>query len=38
MDSLKEVCDLLVISIPVIETIGGGGARCMIAEIFLPPA
>ena len=38
MDSLKEVCDLLVVSIPVIETIGGGGARCMIAEIFIPPA
>lgn len=27
---------LLPISIPTIETIGGGSARCMLAEIFLP--
>jgi hypothetical protein len=28
----------LAVPVPVIETIGGGGVRCMIAEIFLPPA
>jgi hypothetical protein len=27
---------LVPISIPTIETIGGGSARCMLAEIFLP--
>lgn len=27
---------LLPVAIPTIETIGGGSARCMIAEIFLP--
>lgn len=26
----------LIVSIPTIETIGGGSARCMMAEIFLP--
>lgn len=28
---------LLALNIPTIETVGGGSARCMIAEIFLPP-
>ncbi len=28
---------LLPVAIPTIETIGGGSARCMVAEIFLPP-
>ena len=27
--------DILPISIPTIETIGGGSVRCMMAEIFL---
>jgi hypothetical protein len=27
---------ILPVSIPTIETIGGGSARCMLAEIFLP--
>lgn len=27
---------LLPIAIPTIETIGGGSARCMVAELFLP--
>ncbi|MDQ3142680.1 MAG: arginine deiminase-related protein [Bacteroidota bacterium] len=27
---------LLTVSIPTIESIGGGSARCMIAEVFLP--
>ncbi len=29
---------LLPVAIPTIETIGGGSARCMLAEIFLPRA
>ncbi|GAA3929172.1 citrulline utilization hydrolase CtlX [Hymenobacter algoricola] len=28
--------ELLPLSIPTIETIGGGSARCMLAEVFLP--
>jgi hypothetical protein len=28
---------LLPVSIPVIETVGGGSARCMIAELFAQP-
>lgn len=35
IDSLKEFSELLPISIPTIETIGGGSARCMLAEILL---
>jgi hypothetical protein len=34
---LKEKCELLKVNIPVIETIGGGGVRCMMAEIFSDP-
>ncbi|PJJ59871.1 citrulline utilization hydrolase CtlX [Hymenobacter chitinivorans] len=34
---LSHYCELLPLSIPTIETIGGGSARCMLAEIFLPP-
>jgi hypothetical protein len=33
---LSKYCRLLPLFIPTIETIGGGSARCMIAEIFLP--
>ena len=44
-DSLTEVqkehisryCDFTPLSITTIETIGGGSARCMIAEVFLKP-
>jgi hypothetical protein len=32
---LQKFNDLLPVSIPTIETIGGGSARCMMAEIFL---
>lgn len=32
---LESVTNLLPASIPTIETIGGGSARCMMAEIFL---
>ncbi len=34
--SLEKHTRLLVVSIPTIETIGGGSARCMLAEIYLP--
>lgn len=33
---LEKHCQLLPLEINTIETIGGGSARCMIAEIFLP--
>jgi hypothetical protein len=32
----EHYCELLPLPINTIETIGGGGARCMIAEIFFP--
>jgi len=28
---------VLAVSIPTIERLGGGGIRCMLAEVFLPP-
>lgn len=34
---LSVYCELLPLPIPTIETIGGGSARCMIAEIFAQP-
>lgn len=33
---LEKQAELLPLSIPTIETVGGGSARCMIAELFLP--
>ena len=36
--TLEKYCELLPLAIPTIETVGGGSARCMIAEIFLPLA
>lgn len=33
---LKHYGQLVPVSIPTIEKIGGGSARCMIAEVFLP--
>jgi len=27
--------ELIVVEIPTIEKLGGGGARCMMAEVFL---
>jgi hypothetical protein len=35
--TLSNFCELVPLAIPTIETIGGGSARCMIAEIFSPP-
>lgn len=36
-NTLKKYCELFPLSIDTIETIGGGSARCMIAEVFLKP-
>jgi hypothetical protein len=33
---LEKYGELFPLPIPTIETVGGGSARCMIAEIFLP--
>lgn len=33
---LRDRTKLLVVKIPTIEKVGGGSARCMIAENFLP--
>ncbi|MCC6815471.1 MAG: amidinotransferase [Saprospiraceae bacterium] len=35
ISELESLTKLLPISIPIIETIGGGSVRCMIAELFL---
>ncbi|AIZ64277.1 amidinotransferase [Hymenobacter sp. DG25B] len=34
--ALSQYCQLLPLPIPTIETIGGGSARCMLAEVYLP--
>lgn len=36
--ALQANTRLLQVNIPTIETVGGGGARCMMAEIFLLPS
>jgi hypothetical protein len=36
--SLEKYNPILPISIPTIEALGGGSARCMMAEIYLSPA
>jgi hypothetical protein len=36
INSIKRFTEIIVPKIPVIEKIGGGSARCMMAEIFLP--
>lgn len=33
---LESFATLVPVRIPTIETIGGGSARCMVAEVFLP--
>jgi hypothetical protein len=35
LDFLNEHASLVRLNIPIIETIGGGSARCMLAEVFL---
>ncbi|MEO9020528.1 MAG: arginine deiminase-related protein [Ginsengibacter sp.] len=34
--TILTYCEMIPLNIKTIETIGGGSARCMIAEIFLP--
>ena len=34
--TIEKYCTIIPLPIPTIETIGGGSARCMIAENFLP--
>lgn len=36
-NALESYCTLVPLTIPTIEAVGGGSARCMIAEIFLSP-
>lgn len=36
LNAISEFSDVLPISIPLIETIGGGSVRCMVAGIHLP--
>ncbi len=36
LNSLKALDTLITVSIPTIEYCGGGSARCMMAEVFLP--
>ena len=33
---IDNYCEMIPLDIKTIETVGGGSARCMIAEIFLP--
>ena len=33
-NTLDKYGDLVIVNIPFIEKVGGGSARCMIAEIF----
>lgn len=35
--ALELLGDLLTVSIPTIQSVGGGGIRCMVADIHLPP-
>lgn len=35
-NSISPYAEFLPVSISTIETIGGGSARCMVAEVFLP--
>ncbi|MBK7884020.1 MAG: amidinotransferase [Chitinophagaceae bacterium] len=34
--AIEKFCEMVPLPIHTIETVGGGSARCMIAEIFLP--
>ncbi|WP_235893364.1 citrulline utilization hydrolase CtlX [Litoribacter populi] len=35
---LEKFTELIIFDIPTIEKLGGGSARCMIAEVFLQPS
>lgn len=34
LSKLEKYCKIVAIGIPIIEEVGGGGVRCMMAEIF----
>jgi hypothetical protein len=34
--AIEKYCEIIPVGIPTIETVGGGSARCMMAEVFLP--
>jgi len=34
--AIKRHCDIIHSPLDTIETCGGGSARCMMAEVFLP--
>ncbi|MCT4630253.1 citrulline utilization hydrolase CtlX [Winogradskyella sp.] len=38
IDKIEKYCPILSSSLETIETCGGGSARCMMAEVFLPKA
>ncbi|HKR04998.1 MAG TPA: arginine deiminase-related protein [Bacteroidia bacterium] len=38
LEIILKYSKILPVSIPIIETVGGGSVRCMMAEIFLPKA
>ncbi|WP_298791388.1 citrulline utilization hydrolase CtlX [uncultured Allomuricauda sp.] len=38
MDAIIKHCEIIHSPLDVIETCGGGSARCMMAEVFLPKA
>lgn len=38
VDKIEKHCDILSADLEIIENLGGGSARCMMAEIFLPRA
>ncbi len=37
VQTIEQYCPILSSSLETIETCGGGSARCMMAEVFLPP-
>ena len=36
VSAIEKHCEILSTDLTTIETCGGGSARCMMAEIFLP--
>lgn len=36
VDAIEKHCEILSSDLETIETLGGGSARCMMAEVFLP--
>ncbi len=38
IDFIEQYCEILSSDLSIIETCGGGSARCMMAEVFLPLA